>query len=137
MPTLLIHGRASTFPGGGPAESGPWVPLDQLERVSGWALKPEGACLGDVCVPLDEGFRSRATRDNRFDLGALAAHLSQPVAFDAPTGTWAVAEAASDRNSALESLEAPDFTLPDHLGETHQLSDYRGRKVFLASWASW
>ena len=33
--------------------------------------------------------------------------------------------------------EAPDFTLPDLEGRQHSLSDYRGRKVFLASWASW
>lgn len=26
---------------------------------------------------------------------------------------------------------APDFTLPDQLGETHSLSDYRGKKVIL------
>jgi peroxiredoxin len=32
---------------------------------------------------------------------------------------------------------APDFTLPDLEGRLHSLRDYRGRKVFLCSWASW
>jgi peroxiredoxin len=35
------------------------------------------------------------------------------------------------------TLEAPDFTLPDIDGKQHSLSDYRGKKVLLLSWASW
>ncbi|NDG42002.1 MAG: TlpA family protein disulfide reductase, partial [Betaproteobacteria bacterium] len=38
---------------------------------------------------------------------------------------------------ALSTLEAPDFELPDLAGQTHRLSDYRGKKVLLATWASW
>jgi peroxiredoxin len=37
----------------------------------------------------------------------------------------------------LASLEAPDFALPDWQGRPHRLSHYRGRKVLLATWASW
>jgi peroxiredoxin len=50
---------------------------------------------------------------------------------------WVLAESAADRAAALASLEAPDFTLPDPSGRTHSLSDYRGKKVFLVTWASW
>ena len=32
---------------------------------------------------------------------------------------------------------APDFALPDLSGRVHRLSDYRGQKVFLTTWASW
>ncbi|MGI9659669.1 MAG: peroxiredoxin family protein [Gaiellaceae bacterium] len=32
---------------------------------------------------------------------------------------------------------APDFALPDLDGVEHRLSDFRGRKVILLSWASW
>ena len=32
---------------------------------------------------------------------------------------------------------APDFTLPDLDGKLHSFSELRGKKVFLATWASW
>lgn len=34
-------------------------------------------------------------------------------------------------------IPAPDFTLVDQNGETHTLSDYRGKTVFLNFWATW
>jgi len=32
---------------------------------------------------------------------------------------------------------AADFALPDPTGRLHRLSDYRGKKVLLVTWASW
>jgi hypothetical protein len=59
------------------------------------------------------------------------------VVHDAAHGVWSIGEAAPARRAAMESLEAPDFTLPDLDGRPHSLRDYRGKKVFLVSWASW
>ena len=50
---------------------------------------------------------------------------------------WAFGAGAGERAQALDTLAAPDFELPDFDGKTHRLSDYRGQKVFLATWASW
>lgn len=36
-----------------------------------------------------------------------------------------------------EVVPAPDFTLTDQYGETHSLSDYRGKIVFMNFWATW
>ena len=33
---------------------GLWLKAGDLERVSGWAHKPEGFCKGEVCVPLPD-----------------------------------------------------------------------------------
>jgi len=33
--------------------------------------------------------------------------------------------------------EAPDFTLPDVDGDSHRLSDYRGKVVIVNFWATW
>lgn len=44
-----------------------------------------------------------------------------------------------DKETAEERPEipAPDFTLVDQFGETHTLSDYKGKTVFLNFWATW
>ena len=45
--------------------------------------------------------------------------------------------AAVAKEHGIDTLEAPDFELPDFDGRMHRLSDYRGQKVFLSTWASW
>jgi len=40
-------------------------------------------------------------------------------------------------NSISPPLAAPDFTLPDMDGETHSLSEFRGKVVMLNFWATW
>ena len=50
---------------------------------------------------------------------------------------WVLGTGARQRAAALTTLQAADFALPDLAGQMHHLSAYRGRKVFLATWASW
>ncbi len=50
---------------------------------------------------------------------------------------WAVGESHAALGERLDSLDAPDFTLPDLDGRGWSLRDFRGRKVFLLAWASW
>jgi hypothetical protein len=64
-------------------------------------------------------------------------HIDKPIVHDDARGVWVLGEGADERAAALASLVAPDFTLPDVNGRPHSLSDYRGKKVFLVSWASW
>lgn len=40
-------------------------------------------------------------------------------------------------DSEEELPDAPDFTLTDQYGNTHTLSEYRGKTVFLNFWATW
>jgi hypothetical protein len=58
------------------------------------------------------------------------------VAEAADAGQEIAAFVPADRSSGGGSVEAPDFTLPDLDGRMHSLSDYRGRKVVLFTWAS-
>ena len=50
-------------------------------------------------------------------------------------------ESGSEQNASGETEPAPmpaiDFTLKDQYGNTHTLSDYKGKTVFLNFWATW
>lgn len=61
----------------------------------------------------------------------------RPVALDEAERAAYLGVSAAERGRRLASLEAPDFTLPDLDGRQHSLSDYRGKKVFLAAYGSW
>jgi hypothetical protein len=119
-----------------------WLDAPAIESATGWQWKPEGLCRGDVCLPLPPSARGEMVRAEgghapRLDLAAMWRHGGQPVVHDAAGRTWVLGTGAAQRRAALESLEAPDFELPDLAGRPHRLSDLRGRKVLLASWASW
>jgi hypothetical protein len=137
--TLIYRDRPSSAPSATPEGDDLWLSLDDLHAATGWELKPQGACLGDVCVPIPAGRRADFVRADgkHFNFAALARLLQQPVVHDAAHAVWFVGEAASTRSGALQSLQAPDFTLPDLDGKQHSLSGYRGKKVLLVSWASW
>ena len=112
-----------------------WVALPELERGTGWELKPEGVCRGDLCVPVPPGREEELVREGRLELAAFARLLGDPVVHECDV--WVVGESSRARAAALQSLGAPEFTLPDLEGRPHSLSDYRGHKVLLVSWASW
>lgn len=47
------------------------------------------------------------------------------------------APASEPDDSERPDIPAPDFTLQDQYGNTHTLSDYKGKTVFLNFWATW
>jgi len=138
QPTDIICGEKTTR--GVAADNrnnGLWLGAADLERVSGWTLKPEGFCKGEVCVPVPPSRAAEFVSGQSYNLAALAGLLGRPVVADTVNHVWCIGEASGERRRALQSLEAPDFTLPDLAGRMHSLSDYRGKRVFLVSWASW
>ncbi len=114
-----------------------WLSARDLERATGWSLKPQGFCLGDVCVPVPPGDRSGYVDGDEVNAAAFWRRLGNPIVHDASGEIWALGTGASDRAASLQSLEAPDFELPDLSGVTRTLSEQRGKKVLLATWASW
>ena len=138
MPTDIIYGERVTRGVNAESKNGAlWLSAADLERVSGWIFKPEGFCKGEVCVPIPAARKSELANGGRFNLAALAELLGQPTVADETHHVWCVGEAAAQRKRTLTSLDAPDFTLPDLEGKMHSLSQYRGKKILLASWASW
>jgi hypothetical protein len=139
MPATIIYSDKTTIvPSASPQRDDLWLSTSDLTRATGWELKPQGACLGERCVPLPQGREADFIRSNGdFNLATFARHLDQPVAHDDQHAVWSFGQAPEAIAGQLHSLEAPDFTLPDLDGKMHSLSDYRGKKVLLLSWASW
>ncbi len=105
------------------------VGTDEFERGTGWSVKPEGACRGDVCVPLGD-----AVRDGRLDVRAAAERMGMPLVRDEQHDLWALGPWTGS-GRALVSAEAPELTLPDLHGDEFRLSSLRGQKVVVLSWA--
>lgn len=140
MPTEVIYGDCPSQAVTAKSEGDNlWLGARDLAKVSGWELKPEGVCKGDVCVPIPAGCEAHFVRDDRqsFNLASFARLMGQPMLHDDENGVWYFGQDAGTRRAALKSLEAPDFELPDLDGKMHRLSDYRGKKVLLSAWASW
>ncbi len=118
-----------------------WIRNDELLTSTGWELKPEGMCRHEICVPLpaDRAATLVAERDGAtfVDAAGFAAYVKQTHAHDAATDTWYFGPGPDEQRGRFDFLDAPDFELPDLAGKMHRLSDYRGKKVLLALWASW
>lgn len=106
------------------------APVDgaAFEQRTGWALKPEGACKGDACVPLPS-----------LDAATVAERLGMPVVGDEERGLWALGPSVGVAGGrALATAELPDVVLPSVVtGEPFALRSLRGQKVLLVAWASW
>ncbi|MBS0446308.1 MAG: TlpA family protein disulfide reductase [Proteobacteria bacterium] len=136
MITILHEARETRHPDSSADGEALWLDAPAVEAATGWQWKPEGLCRGTVCMPLAAAGAGEL-RDGRLDIAAAWRRSGQPVVHDAASRTWVLGTGAQQRGAALATLQAPDFELPDLDGNMHRLSDYRGRKVFLATWASW
>ena len=102
------------------------VSKEAFAAGTGWEIKPEGACKGEVCVPLDQS--------GPFDVELTADRLRMAVVHDEDQGLWAIGpESLGDR--ALVTADAPELVLPDLDGDEFRLATLRGQKVVVVSWA--
>jgi hypothetical protein len=100
---------------------------DEFHDLTGWEIKPEGACKGETCVPLPNA---------PFDVAATAERLGMAIVPEPSEQIWALGpESLSGR--ALSNLDTSDFALPDLDGNEFRLSSLRGQKVLLLAWAAY
>ncbi|MFT6052298.1 MAG: hypothetical protein ACI9B9_001947 [Halioglobus sp.] len=104
-----------------------------LEKATGWALKPEGFCRGAVCIPAREAINA----NGEVNLQRFAELTEHTLVIDTDEKVIGLGQSSRARSDNLSSMQAPDFRLPDFKGTQHALSDYRGKKVLLAAYASW
>ena len=98
---------------------------EDFAAATGWEIKPEGACKGEVCVPLGSG---------GFDLQSTTERLGMALVADETHGRWAIGP-DSVGGRALVTALAPELVLGDLDGNEFRLSSLRGQKVVVVSWA--
>ena len=118
-----------------------WITTGDLLRATKFVIKPQGVCRDELCFPLPKSrkaeFVSKRGATTWFNLSEFAKLIKQPVVSDQKNGVWYFGARAAEQNGYLTSLAAPNFTLPDLNGRVHSLTDFRGKKVLLVTWASW
>ncbi len=105
------------------------IDRESFERGTGWALRPEGACRGDVCVPLPDG----AVRQDAVAVEQVAERLGMPLVRH--SDALASLGPATFGGNALLTAEAPELILPDLEGQPFDLASLRGGKVALVAWS--
>jgi hypothetical protein len=102
------------------------VDRDALAARTGWEVKPEGACKGEMCVPLPDGV---------LDARVLSERLGMALVADEERGLWALGPESGGR--ALLDARMPDLELPDRHGRPFSLRSLRGTRIVMVAWASW
>ena len=115
------------------------VPLENVEAITGFKVKPEGMCVDDLCIPIpaNSSWITDHAGAKYFNLMKFAAKMDQVYAVDAENSVWSFTAVPRAQTAPLMAGQAPDFALPDRTGKTVRLSDFRGKKVLIITWASW
>lgn len=129
--TILYQDRAITVARVRAEGNELWVRGADLPAMNGFTLKPQGACREDICIPVPKSMR----QGEWFQLTGFARKTSQAVVHEA--GVWSFGEIPNLRGSFLSSRIAPDFAVPDRKARVVHLSDFRGKKGLVVTWASW
>jgi len=112
-----------------------WVLANDLPRINEFEVKPQGACRADVCIPLSKTLKN----GEWFNLTGFAHKIGETVVIekDADQNVYSFGEIPVLRGSFYNSRMAPDFAVPDRKGRVIHLSDFRGKKTLVITWASW
>ena len=113
---------------------GLWMSAADAEKVTGWTLKPEGMCRAELCVPLP----AAAVKGNDVDVAAFWKKLGGPVV--ASRGRRCLGAGRAGRRAQRGARRARRRRTSPCRTSTAcraRLSQLRGKKVFLATWASW
>jgi AhpC/TSA family len=138
---VIYDGVATEVAASAEATADLCVTMADLKRATRFEVKPQGVCRDTLCFPLPKSrkaeFILKKGAVSWFNLSAFARLIKQPAAFEQTRGVWYFGPRLQAAEASLSSGEAPDFTLPDMSGKPHSLTDFRGKKVLLLTWASW
>ncbi len=133
MATVLYGGQSVALEKTELEGSELWVRKSDLPRINEFEVKPQGACRADLCIPISRELQ----RGQWFNLTGFARKVREAVVADPGSRVWSFGEMPVLRGSFFSSRTAPDFAVPDRKGRVVHLSDFRGKKTLVLTWASW
>ena len=104
------------------------IDRDAFEAGTGWTLKPEGACQGDVCIPLSK------PAGDPVDVRQVANDIGMPLVDASEHGLWALGPAV-DRFACAGHRRSAGAHAARSRRQEFKLSSLRGQKVLLFAWA--
>ena len=111
MVTVLTETSATEIavePGGPHPKLELWLGSADTAAITGWSMKPEGFCKGDICVPTPSGQADRFVQGNAVNVSAFWDLMGKPaVRFHAARSRWQV--------TFVDRLSR-EARLVDHLG---------------------
>lgn len=121
------------------AENELWITPEDLTRINGFEIKPEGACFETLCIPLKNNSVLLKTESDQtwINLTGFADLLEQPFVADLTNKIWSFGEVPAKRDGMLSDGMAPDFEVIDRAGKVVRMSDYKGKKALVITWSSW
>ena len=137
--TVLYQGNTFTVSATGDAGDGDrlLIKAEDLTRINGFELKPEGACYADVCIPITEKMIVEQDGNEWFDLTTFADLIGQAYVADSETRVWSFAEIPAKRENMMIDAMAPDFEVKDRQGKVVRMADLKGKKALIVTWSSW
>lgn len=138
--TLLVADQTKTTAHALANGSELWVVAEELPGLIGFSFKPEGVCRDDRCIAVstsDGPWYTQHDGTTYVHLNAVAKALRMPLATDAEFGIYSLGEAQLKDGTSTVRGKAPDFVMRDRDGNEVKLSDFRGKKVLVLTWASW
>jgi hypothetical protein len=101
------------------------VSAKEFARLTGWEIKPEGACKGETCVPLGA---------QPFGPVNTAERLGMALVEEPGAGLWALGPETLT-GQVLTTTDTADFALPDLDGSEFRMPSLLGQKVVVVAWA--
>ena len=134
--TILYQGNTITLSETGDSNDLLIRPED-LTRINGFELKPEGACYESMCIPVGDNLLTEDDRGQWFNLTAFADLLDQAWVADTEFHVWSFAEIPAKRDNMMVNGMAPDFEVTDRQGNVIRMADLKGKKALIVTWSSW
>ncbi len=117
-----------------------WIKAAELKAATGFELKKSGVCYDplNICIPLlENGFVQSDAAGQWLNMSKVAAKLGQACVANENQTVWSLGLIPEIRKAMLASAIAPDFEIEDIHGDIVRLSDLRGKKVLIVTWATW